>query len=163
AAGSWSTSIAGLELPSRAVRPVRGQMARLRGPVSLVKRMVVGTDAFLVPRIDGQVVVGTTLEFADFEKKVTAKALSQILTSVVELCRALADAPIEEIWAGLRPYAEGGPIIGPGPMPGLFLATGHFRDGILLAPVTARLIAEIVMGQKPSVDLRPFHFSRLES
>ena len=162
AAGSWSTLIDGLKLPSGAVRPVRGQMARVRGPLSLLRRMVVGTDAFLVPRTDGQIVVGTTLEFAGFEKKVTAKALSQILGSVVQLCPALSDAPLEEIWSGLRPYAEGGPIIGPGPFSGLFLATGHFRDGILLAPITARLITELVLGQKPSVDLKPFHFRHLE-
>jgi len=164
AAGSWSSLIAGLKLRSEAVVPVRGQMARVRGPAALLKRMVVGTAAFLVPRIDGQVIVGTTVEFAGFEKKVTANALSQILGGVVQLCPALADAPVEEIWSGLRPYAEGGlPIIGPGPLPGLFLATGHFRDGILLAPVTARLITELVLGQRLSVDIKPFHFSRLES
>jgi glycine oxidase len=79
----------------------------------------------------------------------------------MQLCPALASAPVQETWAGLRPYTEDHlPILGAGPLPGLFLATGHFRNGILLAPLTARLMAQVVLGEKPSVDLTPFRFDR---
>jgi len=162
AAGSWSSLLAGLNLDVRVVRPVRGQMVRLQSQLSLLQRIVIGPNAVLVPRIDGQVIAGTTLEFAGFEKQVTASAISNILRGAIELCPALADAPIQELWSGLRPHTDDGlPIIGPGPMAGLFLATGHYRDGILLAPITAKLITELILGGKPSVDLRPFRFERL--
>jgi glycine oxidase len=137
-------------------------MVRLQSPPSLLRRIVIGESAVLIPRIDGQVIAGTTLEFAGFQKQVTAGAISNILRGAVELCPGLADSPIEELWSGLRPHTEDGlPIIGPGPLAGLFLATGHYRDGILLAPITAKLIAELVLGRTPSVELRPFRIERL--
>jgi len=161
AAGSWSGLVQGISLDPRVVRPARGQMVQLQTRLPLLSHVVFSDKGYLIPRADGRIIAGSTLEFAGFEKHVTAEGLHRILALALELCPALASAPVQETWAGLRPYTEDHlPILGAGPLPGLFLATGHFRNGILLAPLTARLLAQAVLGDSPLVDLTPFRFDR---
>jgi glycine oxidase len=161
AAGSWSGLVQGISLDPRVVRPARGQMVQLQTRLPLLSHVVFSDKGYLIPRADGRIIAGSTLEFAGFEKHVTAEGLQRILALALELCPALASAPVQETWAGLRPYTEDHlPILGAGPLPGLFLATGHFRNGILLAPITARLLAQAVRGESPLVDLSPFRFDR---
>jgi glycine oxidase len=161
AAGSWSGLVQGISLDPRVVRPARGQMVQLQTRLPLLSHVVFSDKGYLIPRADGRIIAGSTLEFAGFEKHVTAEGLQRILALALELCPALASAPVQETWAGLRPYTEDHlPILGAGPLPGLFLATGHFRNGILLAPITARLLAQAILGESPLVDLSPFRFDR---
>jgi glycine oxidase len=112
---------------------------------------------YLVPRNDGRILAGATVEYVGFEKNVTVGGLQKIITGALQLAPALADAQIEETWAGLRPDAPDHlPIIGPTDLDGLLIATGHFRSGILLAPITARLIREWVTTQNVGLDWARF-------
>ena len=161
AAGSWSGLVQGVPLDPRVVRPLRGQMVQLQTRLPLMRRILVSPEGYLVPRADGRVIAGSTMEFAGFDKQVTAAGLARILALALRLCPELGSAAVDSSWAGFRPYTEDHlPLLGPGPLPGLFLATGHFRNGILLAPITARVVAQCVLGEKPSVDLSPFRFDR---
>lgn len=161
AAGSWSGLVQGTALDPRAVRPARGQMVQLQTRLPVLTRVLFGDRGYLVPRADGRIIAGSTMELVGFEKQVTAEGLARILTMAIELCPSLADAPVQELWAGLRPYTEDHlPILGPGPLQGLWLATGHFRNGILLTPVTARAVADAMLGRLATVDLTPFRFDR---
>ncbi len=162
AAGSWSGLVHGARIDPQTIRPARGQMIELETRVPLFDRVLFSSrKGYLVPRRDGRILAGSTMEFAGFEKDVTAAGLSRILTMALEMCPGLGEVRVTNFWAGLRPYTEDHlPFIGPGPLPGLFLATGHYRNGILLAPMTARLVAESVLGRKPAVDLSPFRWDR---
>jgi glycine oxidase len=161
AAGSWSGLVQGSALDPRVVRPARGQMVQFQTRLPLFSHVLFSDKGYIIPRADGRVIAGSTLEFSGFEKHVTAEGLHRILSLAMQLCPALGSAPVQETWAGLRPYTEDHlPILGTGPLPGLFLATGHFRNGILLAPITAKLVAQAVLGEKPLVDLTPFRCDR---
>ncbi len=161
AAGSWSGLVHGGPLDPRTVRPARGQMVMLQTRLPVLQRVLFSAKGYLVPRADGSVIAGSTMELVGFDKQVTAEGMARILGMALQLCPALAGAPIQEFWAGFRPYTEDHlPILGPGPLPGLVLATGHFRNGILLAPITARLVAQLVLGERPEVELGPFRFDR---
>ncbi|HLT28763.1 MAG TPA: glycine oxidase ThiO [Myxococcaceae bacterium] len=161
AAGSWSGLVQGAPLTPQRLRPARGQMVVLHPRVPPFKHLLKAEGGYLVPRRDGRVIAGTTMELAGFEKSVTARGLMRLLEMALRLCPALEGAPVGEHWAGLRPYTDDRlPIIGPGPLPGLFLATGHFRNGILLAPITAELVTACLTGEPPAVDLGPFRLDR---
>jgi glycine oxidase len=164
AAGSWSGLVQGTAMDPRAVRPARGQMIQLQTRLPIARHILTSEKGYLVPRTDGRVIAGSTMEFAGFDKQVTAEGLARILAMTLELCPALAQAPVTEMWAGFRPYTDDKlPILGPGPLPGLFLATGHFRNGILLTPITAKLVTQCILGERPSVDLSPFSYARLRA
>jgi len=152
AAGSFSASIAGVGSYAP-VRPAKGQMISLRSERVKIERVLWSDKIYLVPRNDGRILAGATVEYVGFDKKVTAGALQKILSGAMELAPALASARVEETWAGLRPDSPDHlPILGPVDIDGLLLATGHFRSGILLAPITARLVREWVTEQSVSVD-----------
>lgn len=143
-------------------RPVRGQMLALRPSVDAAKpRHVMRSEhAYLVPRGDGRIVVGSTIEEAGFEKQVTAAGLSKILGAAIEMCPDLGGAEVVETWAGLRPGTPDDlPILGPTDIDGLWIATGHYRNGILLAAATAKLFRGMITGAKPAAD--PDRFSPL--
>lgn len=137
---------------SASLRPVRGQMIAFRPKGLRLSRVLRCQRGYLVPRRDGRIVAGSTTEDAGFEKRVTREGLQSIVSAAVELVPELADAEIVETWSGLRPGTPDNlPILGPTGIEGLFAATGHFRNGILLAPVTAKLIKDwIVRGQVSS-------------
>ena len=144
-AGAWSAFNG---LPSWAmppVRPVAGQMLQLRGERRL-KFIVYSADCYLIPRRDGRLLVGATVEETGFQKAVTAAGVAQLLNAALELAPMLRDAAFETSWAGLRPVSlDGLPILGGGPLENLSYATGHGRNGILLAPITAQLIVGQVL------------------
>ena len=162
AAGAWSSLIHGAGIDPHVIRPVRGQMVELQLRLPPLQRVLFSErKGYVVPRRDGRVVAGSTMEFTGFEKQVTAGGLARILQIAVELCPMLEDAQVLSFWAGLRPYTEHQlPLLGPGPLQGLYLATGHFRNGILLAPISARVVADAVLGRPPMVDLAPFRYDR---
>lgn len=162
AAGSWSGLVAGARIDPRLVRPVRGQMALLELRARPFEPILAGSHGYVVPRADGRVVLGSTSEDAGFDKDVTLGGLHQVLGKALRLAPRLAEARIERTWAGLRPATSDGlPVLGQGPLERLFLATGHFRNGILLAPITARLIGQLVAGEPPSAPLESFRYGRL--
>ncbi|MGA9882546.1 MAG: glycine oxidase ThiO [Candidatus Acidiferrales bacterium] len=168
AAGCFSGQIAGEPWLKQLAptRPVRGQMLALRPHAGLVKprRVVRLEGGYLVPRGDGRVVVGSTIEEAGFEKQVTAAGLRKILSAAIEMCPDLGGAEVVETWAGLRPGTPDDlPILGPTDIDGLWIATGHYRNGILLAAATARLFHELISGSEPSIDVDRFSPMRFGS
>ncbi|HEX4538097.1 MAG TPA: glycine oxidase ThiO [Candidatus Acidoferrum sp.] len=139
------------------VRPAKGQMIALRGKDLSIERVLWSDHVYLVPRNDGRILAGATVEYVGFEKKVTAGGVQKIIAAALQLAPALADAQLEETWAGLRPDAPDHlPIIGPTDLDGLLIATGHFRSGILLAPITAQLIREWITTQNVRQDWARF-------
>jgi glycine oxidase len=161
AAGCFSARIEGVA-PYAPVSPAKGQMVALRCESVQLKRILWLEHKYLVPRNDGRIIAGSTIEHTGFDHDVTAGGVQLILRSVIKMVPALDQARIEETWAGLRPDSPDHlPIIGPTDLEGLLIATGHFRSGILLAPITARLIREWVSARQVSVDwdrVRPMRF-----
>jgi glycine oxidase len=156
AAGAFSAGIAGVNTYAP-VRPAKGQMVSLRAERVKIERVLWSDKIYLVPRNDGRILAGATVEYVGFDKRVTAGALEKLLGSAILLAPELAHARVEETWAGLRPDSPDHlPILGPADIDGLLIATGHFRSGILLTPITARLIREWVTEQRVSVDWERF-------
>ena len=147
AAGAWSAGLDGLT-PAPPVRPVKGQMLSLRMSDALSLRHVVrGPDAYLVPKSDGRLVVGATSEEMGHDTVVTGGGLYRILEGAVDVVPAVEEMALLETWAGLRPASrDHAPLLGASPHPGVVYATGHYRHGVLLAPVTADLAADAVEG-----------------
>jgi glycine oxidase len=145
AAGSWSSLVPGVPAAVPAVRPVRGQIVLLDERPPRVRSIVFGAGGYLVPRGDGRVLCGSTMEHVGFRKEVTAGGVHAILTSALACVPSLRDAQLAGTWSNFRPHAEGGALVGASPLPGLFLATGHHRNGILLAKITADAAADAVM------------------
>jgi glycine oxidase len=164
AAGAWSRSIGGLPPDRRPpVRPVKGQMLSLRmDPAApLLTHVLWAPGAYLVPRRDGRLIVGATVEEKGFDDSITAGAVLTLLEATWRAIPAIEELPIEEIWAGHRPGSrDDAPIVGPGPLEGLFYATGHHRNGILLAPVTADAIARMVLDDVIDPAIKPFGLER---
>jgi glycine oxidase len=166
AAGCFSSEIApDAELVARyaPTRPVRGQMMALRPDGMGLRRVLRSERGYLVPRRDGRIVAGSTSEEAGFEKRVTPAGMRQVFDAALELFPGLAGAEVLETWAGLRPGTPDDlPIIGPTDIEGLLIATGHYRNGILLAPATAKLVKEWITGASASFDAvaySPLRFS----
>ena len=165
AAGCFSGAIPSIERYAPA-RPVRGQMVALAIPQGGMKlgRVVRSEKGYLVPQGNGRILAGTTTEHVGFEKRVTPAGMQQILAAAVEIAPELAQASVVETWSGLRPDTPDHlPSLGPTDMDGLLMATGHYRNGILLAPITARLLREWVMEKSPSVAVdafSPLRFAR---
>lgn len=158
AAGSWSNLVPGVPVSATAVRPARGQIVELFTKMPPLRGAVFGKRAYLSPRDDGRVLIGSTLEFVGFERAVTAGAVRDLLSGAIDLVPCLADAEVARMWSQFRPYTENQlPLIGPCAVERLLLATGHFRNGILLGPITAEIIADLIMGKPPALDLAPFH------
>jgi glycine oxidase len=152
AAGCFSAGIEGAK-PYAPVFPAKGQMVALRCESVEIKRLLWVGHKYLVPRKDGRLLAGSTIERTGFDRAVTAGAIQSILSEVIKIVPELEVARIEETWTGLRPDSPDHlPIIGPTDVDGLLIATGHFRSGVLLAPITARMIREWVTTQRVSVD-----------
>jgi glycine oxidase len=163
AAGCFSGTIEGISAYAP-VRPAKGQMVSLRAEELQIERVLWSEKVYLVPRNDGRILAGATVEYVGFDKRVTAGGVGKILSAAIELAPGLKNARIEETWAGLRPdSADHLPILGPTDLEGLLMATGHFRSGILLTPITACLIREWVTEQKVSVDWDRFSPLRFQS
>jgi len=145
AAGSWSSLVKGLPAEMPKVRPVRGQMVLLDERPPRVRTIVFGASGYVVPRGDGRVLCGSTTEGVGFQKGVTAGGVQAILASALACVPSLATAQLAETWSNFRPHAESGTLVGRSPLEGLFLATGHYRNGILLARSTAQAVAGAVL------------------
>jgi glycine oxidase len=156
AAGCFSAGITGVK-DYAPVRPAKGQIIALRADGLTIERVLWSERIYLVPRNDGRILAGATLEYVGFEKQVTAGGIEKILAATLELAPGLANARIDETWAGLRPDSTDHlPILGPTDLDGLLIATGHFRSGVLLTPITARLMREWITLQSVSVDWERF-------
>lgn len=157
AAGAWSSELmAPLGAPLR-IEPRRGQMIALAHVPAVVTHCVHG-EVYLAPRPSGELLIGATVERAGFQRAVTAEGIAGLLQGAIELVPSLRDLPIARTWCGFRPWAPDSlPVLGPWPgIDRLFVATGHFRNGILLAPITARLMTEWITGGPPSLAVKDF-------
>jgi glycine oxidase len=162
AAGSWSSLVEGAGLPARSVRPVRGQIVELETRPPAVRGTLVGPGGYLVGRADGRVLCGSTMEHVGYDRRITAGGIRHVLDLALGLCPGLADAPIRETWANFRPTtADGLPMLGHAPIRGIVVATGHFRNGILLSAITADLVGELVQKGNAGWDLTPFAPARV--
>jgi glycine oxidase len=167
AAGPWSASLDGIPDDARApVRPVKGQIVRLRDPAGpgLLERVVrwgPPTPGYLVPRADGRIVLGATTEERGFDTSVTALAAYELLRDAGEIVPGVLELAVEELSAALRPGTpDNAPVLGQtGALPGLHYATGHYRGGVLLAPVTADLAAAELAGERPQHAFSPDRFA----
>jgi len=167
AAGSWSTALLktiGVEID---VIPVRGQMIAVRSDSFLVGHVLQSNSCYIAPRLDGRILIGATVERVGFRKAVTARGIKALLGSAIELLPAIESFDIVETWSGLRPdTADHLPVIGFCDIDNVVLATGHYRNGILLAPVTAKLVTEMIISGREIDELKPFgvdRFSAVES
>jgi glycine oxidase len=165
AAGCWSGGVAGLpDALQAAIRPVKGQLLRLRLPAAMppvlsrtVRAMVRGVDVYLVPRADGEMIVGATSEERGPDRTVTAGAVHDLLHDAMSVLPVTSELILAETCAGLRPgTADNGPIAGAAGPAGLFVATGHYRNGILLSPVTADAVVACLTGRRPAAEWEPF-------
>src|SRR5690348_16092174 len=160
AAGAFSGFLEGV-VPRLATRPIRGQMAALSFHDTPIRRVVRSERGYIVPRdaaVPQRLVTGSTLEDAGFEKRVTAGGIEKILSTAQELIPTLANAEIADTWCGLRPDTPDHlPLLGPAGVEGLTIATGHFRNGILLTPITAKLVREWITQKSVSMDWEIFN------
>jgi glycine oxidase len=163
AAGAWSGQIRGLPrtIP---VRPVRGQMAALPWPPAVGRAIVYHKDSYLLAR-GREAILGSTMEDVGFDPEVTPDGIAQIFSATLALCPGLLRGKIQRTWAGLRPVTPDGiPVIGAEPeLPGLWYATGHGRNGILLAAITGVIMRQLLEGTPPLIDIRPLSPTRFDS
>jgi glycine oxidase len=158
AAGAWTGELIasfGARLP---VEPKRGQMLALSHVPAILAHCVHGDDVYLVPRPSGELLVGATVERVGFQRGVTAEGIAGLLAAAIDLCPALGALPIARTWWGFRPWVPDSlPVLGPWPdVEGLWVATGHYRNGILLAPITARIMTDWITTGQPGIDLGEF-------
>jgi len=155
-AGAWAGQIPPLHFPAR---PVKGQM--LAVVARLLQHVIRAPEVYLVPRSDGRVLIGSTLEDAGYDKRTDPNTIQRMHKAAIKVIPALEGARILGDWAGLRPGTPDDlPMLGATSIPGYFVATGHYRDGIMLAPITARLMAQVITGEKCDWDLSAFSPSR---
>jgi glycine/D-amino acid oxidase-like deaminating enzyme len=163
ASGVWSPDIAGLK-PRIPVQPRKGEILSLRMPERVFHRIVRWERRYFVPRPNGELVVGATSEDAGFDRANTPGGIGALLTDAQTISSHVRTWPIVETWSGLRPATpDGMPIIGPSDLEGVIYATGHYRNGVLLAPVTSAITSALVEGRNPPVDINafsPFRFER---
>jgi len=158
-AGAWARGIGPVEIPTI---PVKGQM--LSVTPAIVKHVVRGNGVYLIPRSNGRLVIGATVEDAGFDKRVEPEAIQRMHQAAAILAPMIGQARILEDWAGLRPGTPDKlPIMGPTSVANYFVATGHYRDGILLAPITAKLMTQAIHGQTISFDIAQLGLGRFAS
>ena len=163
-AGAWASLVKPLGVPTR---PVKGQMVCIvpqaddarTGP--LIQHVIRTPEVYIIPRSDGRMLLGATLEEAGFDKRVDPETVKRLHRAAISVVPQIEQMRIHDAWAGLRPgTSDGLPFIGPTSLKGYYAATGHYRDGILLAPVTALVMLEVLKGRVPSFDLKPFSPTR---
>jgi glycine oxidase len=162
AAGAWAGQIRGLEDDRIHFYPVRGQILAFDARPGLVGPSLFSGGGILVPRRDGRLLAGSVFEDAGFNKSVTLDGMERILGAVRAMVPSIASIPFREAWAGLRPATDDLlPVLGPSPtVANVLYAAGHFRSGILLSALTGKVIADLVKGRQPSIDLAPFSPAR---
>ncbi|MBI2956114.1 MAG: glycine oxidase ThiO [Acidobacteria bacterium] len=158
AAGCWAGQLGELGRRLTPTRPIRGQMIALEssGGSPILQHVMRSARGYIVPRGD-RLILGSTLEDTGYDKSLAAAGLRGILAGAMEMVPALGSAPFLEAWAGLRPDTPDHlPILGATDVENYFVATGHYRNGMLLAPITAELVGDVILGRKPSLGLEPF-------
>ncbi|MCI0660330.1 MAG: glycine oxidase ThiO [Acidobacteria bacterium] len=168
AAGSWSTLLTfetGHSPGRFQVDPVRGQMVGLEMPIPPIRHVLYSRHAYLIPRLNGSLIAGSTTEHTGYDRRVTAGGIASIIERAVRMLPCISGLAITETWAGLRPRSSDElPIIGQDPsVSGLIYATGHYRNGILLAPITAKIISELMIKGESSINLAPFSVARFKT
>lgn len=165
AAGAWTAALAASFGGRLRVEPARGQMLALAHVPPVLTHAVHADDVYLVPRPSGELLIGATVERVGFQRSVTAEGIAGLLASAIGLVPSLGALPIVRTWYGFRPWAPDGlPILGPWPeIDGLWVATAHYRSGILLAPITARLMCDWMTTGQPRLDVEPFAAERFVS
>ncbi len=170
-AGAWATQIGPLQIPTS---PVKGQMLAVAAPMAynpqgspssprILRHVVRSPQVYLVPRSDGRIVIGSTVEEVGYDKRVDSATIQMLHKAATAVVPEIAQARMLESWAGLRPGTPDGlPILGSTAIENYFVATGHYRDGILLAPITAHLMAHVIRGLRPELDISAFALSRFE-
>jgi glycine oxidase len=156
-AGAWAGHLPPLRFPTR---PVKGQMLAVAAP-RLLRHVIRGPEVYLVPRSDGRILIGSTLEDAGYDKRTDPSVIQRLHRAAIEMIPVLERARVLEDWAGLRPGTPDDlPILGATDTSGYFVAAGHFRDGILLAPVTALVMAQLITGETAAHDISAFSPAR---
>ena len=162
ASGAWTSEISGLQ-PQIPVSPRKGQILSLTMRGQTFTHMIQWGHSYAVPRPSGELVIGATNEDVGFDRSLTPAGIGQLLSAVQQLSTVAASYPIQEMWAGFRPATPDGlPVLGRGRLPGLVYATGHYRNGILLAPITAAAVLALIEDRPPVVPLEAFAPSRFE-
>jgi glycine oxidase len=154
-AGAWSGQFSPVAIPTR---PIKGQMLALVAERrDLVRHVIRGNGVYAIPRADGRIVIGSTVEDVGFDKRVDAEVIQRMHQAAAVLVPSLGEARMLEDWAGLRPCAPDKlPIMGKTSLEGYYVSTGHYRDGILLAPVAAQLMSQVVQARAPGIDIAGF-------
>ncbi len=162
AAGAWTAGLMGWLGVPVATPPLKGQIVLLKADRPMIRRIIEHGRNYLVPREDHRVLIGATEEDAGFDARTTPEAFADLRDLAVRLCPTLRDADVEHSWAGLRPGSiDSKPYLGPAPgFANLIVAAGHKRAGIQLAPASAEVIADLVLGRAPRIDLAPFRPDR---
>lgn len=162
ASGAWSANLLKNINFSINVKPVKGQMLLFKAVPNLLNSIVLSRDRYVIPRQDGRVLVGSTLEYSEFDKTLTSEAKDTLLKEAIEIVPELEQYKIEHHWAGLRPGSdEGIPYICAHPeLNGLYINTGHFRNGIVLGPASARLMSDIILQRTAIFNATPYQLSR---
>jgi glycine oxidase len=158
ASGAWSGELlepTGLRLP---IEPVRGQMLLFKGPPGLLSPITLHQGRYAIPRRDGHVLFGSTLEYSGFVKQTTDEARQDLMQAALALIPALADLPVVKHWAGLRPGSpDGTPVIGKHPdLDNLFINAGHFRNGVILGLASVHLLTDLLLQRPPALDENPY-------
>ena len=158
AAGAWSAQLVSLATGPLAVEPVRGQMILFRASPELLKRIVLDQGRYMIPRRDGHILMGSTVEHVGFDKRTTESAREELVAAALKLVPELAKAEVVKHWSGLRPGSpDGVPFIGPHPdIEGLFVNTGQFRNGVVMGLASAELAANHMTGRMPILDDTPY-------
>lgn len=163
AAGSWTTLIPGVPLGSQVIFPVRGQLIATQSRPPIFRRIVFGAGGYVVTRPDGRVLCGSTMERVGFERGTTLGGMAEVINKATRIAPALRSAAIEGHWSSFRPGTPDGlPLVGETRIEGLFVASGHYRNGILLAPLTAELIADALAGKPESREAQALSPRRFE-
>jgi glycine oxidase len=162
--GAWTSLLKAEHLTMPPVKPIRGQMIAFQTAKRLFEKVIYSPRGYLVPRIDGRILAGATVEDVGFDKNITTSGIEFLRENALEIAPSLVNLEIAEKWAGLRPFAPDGlPILGSfPPVENFFLATAHYRNGILLAPLTAQILAENIVENKESKYLKIFSPDRFQ-
>jgi glycine oxidase len=158
AAGAWSGTLLGDLVPKTPIWPVRGQMLLFKAEAGLLPHILLQDGIYLIPRLDGQILVGSTLEDVGFDKSITEDAQVSLLSKAVAMFPPLGQASLIQHWAGLRPGSpDNVPVIGRHPeIENLYLNAGHFRYGVTMAPASAILLANMIAGKAQPIDVAPY-------
>lgn len=157
AGGAWSTRLQGLPKIRTRLKPVAGQVVQAETRPPFFRHTIYGFKGYVVPRADGRVLLGSTLEDRGFDKAVTCQGVHQITGMAMALVPGLQSARLTHTWSGLRPAShDNQPLLGAGPLKGLFFATGHYRNGILLTPITAQILCDLLLEKEAHMDISPF-------